>query len=120
MFSSCSQLIGLELSQQFVTLQNDMVHKYRLADRVKVNTHTHTHSQGALQCMSTRRHRRPCFPQQVLHADVLDQNLLLQNADVLVMNNVFEFFLEPEEQVRSVLLGRFKLNQPSCQAANHS
>lgn len=41
-FSSCSQLIGLELSQQFVTLQNDMVQKYKLADRVKVHTHNHT------------------------------------------------------------------------------
>lgn len=71
-FSSSSQLIGLELSEEFVTLQNDMVQKYQLADRVKV-----------------------------LHSDVLQQNLLLQNADVLIMNNVFEFFMEPKEQVRA-------------------
>lgn len=38
---------------------------------------------------------------QVLHTDVCLQNVLLQNTDVLIMNNVFEFFMEPSEQVRS-------------------
>ncbi|XP_050923936.1 uncharacterized protein zgc:109986 [Lates calcarifer] len=71
-YSSASQLIGLELSEDFVRLQNNMLHKYRLSDRV-----------------------------QVLHADVCTQDALLQNTDVLVMNNVFEFFMEPREQVRA-------------------
>lgn len=35
-FSSSSQLIGLELSEEFVKLQNDIVQKYQLTDRVKV------------------------------------------------------------------------------------
>lgn len=71
-FSSASQLVGLELSEDFVKLQNDIVKKYKLMDRI-----------------------------QVLHTDVCLQNVLLQNADVLVMNNVFEFFMEPKEQVRA-------------------
>ncbi|KAF7201223.1 uncharacterized protein zgc:109986 isoform X2 [Nothobranchius furzeri] len=37
----------------------------------------------------------------VLHADVCTQDVLLQSADVLVMNNVFEYFMESSEQVRS-------------------
>ncbi|KAF0043778.1 hypothetical protein F2P81_002936 [Scophthalmus maximus] len=69
-YSSASQLLGLELSDDFVRLQNNMLHKYRLNDRV-----------------------------QVLQADVRTQDILLQNADVLVMNNVFEYFMEPNEQV---------------------
>ncbi|XP_070835435.1 uncharacterized protein [Chaetodon trifascialis] len=71
-FSSASQLIGLELSGEFVELQNDILQKYKLTDRI-----------------------------QVLHTDVCLQNVLLQNADVLIMNNVFEFFMEPSEQVRA-------------------
>ncbi|XP_056249626.1 uncharacterized protein zgc:109986 [Seriola aureovittata] len=71
-YSSASRLLGLELSEEFVQLQNNMLQKYRLSDRV-----------------------------QVLHADVCTQDVLLQNTDVLVMNNVFEFFMEPSEQVRA-------------------
>ncbi|XP_073340017.1 uncharacterized protein [Pagrus major] len=71
-FSSASQLIGVELCDEFVKLQNDIIQKYQLTDRI-----------------------------QVLHSDVCLQDALLQNADVLIMNNVFEFFMEPREQVRA-------------------
>uniref|UniRef100_H2M3M4 Zgc:109986 n=1 Tax=Oryzias latipes TaxID=8090 RepID=H2M3M4_ORYLA len=71
-YSSASKLVGLELSGDFVQMQNDMLQKYQMTDRV-----------------------------QVLHADVCTQDVLLQNADVLIMNNVFEFFMEPSEQVRA-------------------
>ncbi|XP_028251356.1 uncharacterized protein LOC114427465 isoform X2 [Parambassis ranga] len=71
-YSSAARLIGLELSEEFVKLQNNILHKYRLTDRV-----------------------------QVLHADVCTQDSLLHSADVLVMNNVFEYFMEPSEQVRA-------------------
>ncbi|XP_075963393.1 uncharacterized protein LOC142967747 isoform X1 [Anarhichas minor] len=69
-FSSSSQLIGLEISEEFVKLQKNILQKYKMTDRI-----------------------------QVLHTDVLLQNVLLQKADVLIMNNVFEFFMEPSEQV---------------------
>ncbi|XP_034431685.1 uncharacterized protein zgc:109986 isoform X1 [Hippoglossus hippoglossus] len=71
-YSSASRLIGLELSEDFVRLQNNMLQKYRLNDRV-----------------------------QVLQADVCTQDVLLQNTDVLVMNNVFEYFMEPSEQIKA-------------------
>lgn len=71
-FSSASQLVGLELNNDFVELQNKILQKYKMADRI-----------------------------QVLHTDVLLQNVLLQNTDVLIMNNVFEFFMEPCEQIRA-------------------
>ncbi|MEQ2232899.1 hypothetical protein ILYODFUR_016213 [Ilyodon furcidens] len=69
-YSSASRLIGLELSEDFVRLQNDILHKYRLADRI-----------------------------QVFHANVCTQQVLLQDTDVLIMNNVFEYFIEPSEQI---------------------
>ncbi|XP_008275334.1 uncharacterized protein LOC103353920 isoform X2 [Stegastes partitus] len=71
-YSSASRLFGLEISKEFVALQNEMLQKFRLTDRV-----------------------------QVVHADVCTQEVLLQNADVLVMNNVFEYFMEPSEQIRA-------------------
>uniref|UniRef100_A0AAQ4RY99 Zgc:109986 n=1 Tax=Gasterosteus aculeatus aculeatus TaxID=481459 RepID=A0AAQ4RY99_GASAC len=71
-FSSASQLIGLEINEEFVKLQNNILQKYKMTDRI-----------------------------QVLHTDVLLQNVLLQKADVLILNNVFEFFMEPSEQVRA-------------------
>ncbi|XP_061531846.1 uncharacterized protein zgc:109986 [Phycodurus eques] len=71
-YSSASRLVGVELSEEFVHLQNKMVHKYGMNVRV-----------------------------EVVHADVCTQDALLQNADVLVMNNVFEYFMEPDEQVRA-------------------
>ncbi|XP_068456949.1 uncharacterized protein zgc:109986 isoform X2 [Clinocottus analis] len=71
-FSSASQLVGVEINEEFVKLQKNILQKYNLMDRI-----------------------------QVLHTDVLLQNVLLQNADVLIMNNVFEFFMEPGEQVRA-------------------
>uniref|UniRef100_A0A3Q4I1E9 Zgc:109986 n=1 Tax=Neolamprologus brichardi TaxID=32507 RepID=A0A3Q4I1E9_NEOBR len=66
-YSSASRLLGLEISEAFVRLQDSMLHKYKLTDRV-----------------------------QVLQADVCTQDILLQNTDVVVMNNVFEYFLEPD------------------------
>ncbi|XP_063765339.1 uncharacterized protein zgc:109986 [Eleginops maclovinus] len=69
-FSSATRLVGLEISEDFVKLQENIVQKYTMTDRI-----------------------------QVLHSDVRLQNVLLQNADVLVLNNVFEYFLPLEEQV---------------------
>ncbi|XP_057716206.1 uncharacterized protein zgc:109986 [Corythoichthys intestinalis] len=72
LFSSASRLVGIELSADFVNLQNKMLHKYGMDARA-----------------------------QVVHADVCSQDTLLHNADVVVMNNVFEYFMQPEQQVRA-------------------
>ncbi|KAK2814554.1 hypothetical protein Q5P01_000239 [Channa striata] len=63
-YSSASQLISVDLSEAFVQMQNNVLLRFRLNDRV--------------------------------------QDVLLQNADVLIMNNVFEFFMKPSEQLSSV------------------
>ncbi|XP_037550889.1 uncharacterized protein zgc:109986 [Nematolebias whitei] len=72
LYSSASRLFGLELNEDFIRLQNDIVHKYKFSDRV-----------------------------QVLHADVCTQEVLLSSTDVLIMNNVFEYFMESSQQVRA-------------------
>lgn len=35
-YSSASRLLGLEISEAFVRLQDSMLHKYKLTDRVQV------------------------------------------------------------------------------------
>nr|XP_031534796.1 uncharacterized protein LOC102543501 isoform X3 [Vicugna pacos] len=37
----------------------------------------------------------------VLHTDICTQGSLLQNADIIIMNNVFEYFLNEAEQARA-------------------
>ncbi|PWA29761.1 hypothetical protein CCH79_00007744, partial [Gambusia affinis] len=103
-YSSASRLIGLELSEDFVRLQNDMLHKYGMSDRVQVRVSdrpssllSHRHSHTPL--IKTTPPLTPPVPTQVLHANVCTQEVLLQGADVLVLNNVFEYFMEPTEQI---------------------
>ncbi|XP_034965317.1 uncharacterized protein LOC118082268 [Zootoca vivipara] len=71
-YSSASQIYGVEMNADFCRLQEVIVAKYQLHGRIKV-----------------------------LHADICTQASLLQNADVVVMNNVFEYFLDSSEQARS-------------------
>ncbi|CAL8298334.1 unnamed protein product [Arctogadus glacialis] len=71
-YSAAARLVGVEISEEFVRLQNGVLEKYGFTDRM-----------------------------QVLHADVCSQPAVVQQADVLVMNNVFEFFMEPSEQIKA-------------------
>ncbi|XP_061223556.1 uncharacterized protein LOC133219918 isoform X5 [Neopsephotus bourkii] len=72
LYSSASQLYGVEMNADFCQLQEMMVTKYQFIDRIKV-----------------------------VHADICTQASLLQKADVVVMNNVFEYFLDRQEQARA-------------------
>ncbi|XP_074854921.1 uncharacterized protein LOC142015344 isoform X2 [Carettochelys insculpta] len=72
LYSSASQLYGVEMNGDFCQLQEMIIAKHQFTDRVKV-----------------------------LHSDICTQALLLQSADVVVMNNVFEYFLDRLEQARA-------------------
>uniref|UniRef100_A0A5F9DMR7 Methyltransferase type 11 domain-containing protein n=1 Tax=Oryctolagus cuniculus TaxID=9986 RepID=A0A5F9DMR7_RABIT len=74
LYSSAMQLYGVELNGDFCQLQEMVIKKYQFGDRIKV-----------------------------LHADICTQGSLLQNADVIIMNNVFEYFLNEAEQARYVI-----------------
>ncbi|KAK9959647.1 hypothetical protein ABG768_009757 [Culter alburnus] len=74
LYSAASQLVGVEISSEFVKLQTMAVEKYGFSDRI-----------------------------QVIHADIRSQAALVQNTDVLIMNNVFEFFMEPSDQMQAWL-----------------
>lgn len=72
LYSAAAQLVGIEISSEFVKLQTMAVEKYGFSDRI-----------------------------QVIHADIQSQAALVQNADVLIMNNVFEYFMEPSDQMQA-------------------
>ncbi|XP_059375908.1 uncharacterized protein zgc:109986 [Carassius carassius] len=74
LYSASSQLVGVEISSEFVKLQTMVVEKYGFSDRI-----------------------------QVIHADICSQAALVQNTDVLIMNNVFEYFMEPSDQMQAWL-----------------
>ena len=71
MYSRASGLVGVEMNSFFCELQCQVVSKYNMADRVRV-----------------------------VCSDICSQASLLQEADVIVLNNVFEFFCSPENQAR--------------------
>ncbi|XP_025105332.1 uncharacterized protein LOC112570870 [Pomacea canaliculata] len=70
LYSACSQIIGVEMDISFCHLQQHIVSSYNFQDRIKI-----------------------------VHDDVLNQLNMIKNCDVLVLNNVFEFFLTSEQQV---------------------
>ncbi|XP_075388520.1 uncharacterized protein LOC142426848 isoform X2 [Tenrec ecaudatus] len=72
LYSSALQLYGVEMNEDFCQLQEMVIKKYQFTDRIKV-----------------------------LHADICTQGSLLQNADVIIMNNVFEYFLNEADQARA-------------------
>ncbi|XP_018974009.2 uncharacterized protein LOC109105119 [Cyprinus carpio] len=74
LYSASSQLVGVEISSEFVKLQTMVVEKYGFSDRI-----------------------------QVIHADIRSQSALVQNTDVLILNNVFEYFMEPSDQMQAWL-----------------
>ncbi|XP_067310774.1 uncharacterized protein zgc:109986 [Pseudorasbora parva] len=96
LYSAASQLVGVEISSEFVKLQTMAIEKYGFSDRI-----------------------------QVIHADICSQAALVQNTDVLIMNNVFEFFMEPSDQMQSWLFinknfrkkGALLVTVPSIQEA---
>ncbi|XP_070571045.1 uncharacterized protein [Ptychodera flava] len=70
-YSDAANIIGIEFNEEFCRLQQKMVDVYQLHDRIKI-----------------------------ICADVCTQKMLLQQADVVVLNNVFEFFASVEDQTK--------------------
>ncbi|KAG8560769.1 hypothetical protein GDO81_015119 [Engystomops pustulosus] len=71
-YSSASRLYGVEINPELCDLQEKIINKYNFLDRIQVH-----------------------------HADICSQKTLLQGADVIVLNNVFEYFLNKEEQIKA-------------------
>ncbi|KAG8223578.1 hypothetical protein J437_LFUL003042 [Ladona fulva] len=70
LYSTASKIFGIELNKDLCDLQKGIVQKYGFQDRI-----------------------------QVLERNLVDSSELVQLADVVILNNVFEFFMPHEAQV---------------------
>jgi len=68
-YSKAAQLVGIEKNNYFCDLQNQMKKRFKMSERIKI-----------------------------IHDDVMNHKKVLSTADVVVMNNVFEFFVPQEQQ----------------------
>ncbi|XP_069117025.1 uncharacterized protein [Argopecten irradians] len=69
LYSDASRIVGVELDKSFCELQQKMVDKYGFSDRI-----------------------------QILHKNIMNYLQQLQEFDVIIMNNVFEFFMDIKVQ----------------------
>ncbi|XP_069807255.1 uncharacterized protein [Dendropsophus ebraccatus] len=84
-YSSASKLEGVEINAEFCDLQEEVIKKYRFFDRLQVH-----------------------------HSDICSQKTLLHQADVVVLNNVFEYFLNKEEQMKAWIFMYENLRNKGC------
>ncbi|XP_063803956.1 uncharacterized protein LOC134980882 isoform X2 [Pseudophryne corroboree] len=84
-YSSARQLKGVEINADLCNLQDNIIKKYQFTDRI-----------------------------QVYHSDICSQQSLLHHADVVVLNNVFEYFLDTEEQIRTWIFLRENIMKKEC------
>ncbi|XP_033733725.1 uncharacterized protein LOC117322893 isoform X1 [Pecten maximus] len=69
LYSDASRIVGVELDKKFCELQQKMVEKYKFSDRI-----------------------------EILHQNVRDYVQYLKDFDVIILNNVFEFFMNIKVQ----------------------
>lgn len=71
LYTKCRRIVGVELNEDLCQLQRTIIGKYHFQDRVSV-----------------------------VSGDVQQHNSLVHSADVVVLNNVFEFFMPVDQQIR--------------------
>ncbi|KAG1713978.1 hypothetical protein GQR58_002040 [Nymphon striatum] len=69
-FGHSDKIIGIEMNKDLCNVQKKIIEKYQLGDRI-----------------------------QVIEGDVLEHKDIVQISDVIILNNVFEHFLEEDKQV---------------------
>nr|CAD7258032.1 unnamed protein product [Timema shepardi] len=69
LYTNAAKIIGVEINSDFCQLQTKTIRKHSMQDRV-----------------------------QVMNSDIVCQPELVSSADVVVLNNVFQFFLELDKQ----------------------
>lgn len=84
-FSPIKKIVGVEINSELCDLQQKITEKYRMHDRIEI------------RC-----------------ADICSEPTLLEQADIMVLNNVFEFFLSMDQQIRTWRFIREHVTKPGC------
>lgn len=64
MFTNAEKIIGVEMNEELCTLQNDMIQKYKMNDRI-----------------------------EIINKRIEECPEIVQNSNIIVMNNPFEFYV---------------------------
>ncbi|XP_046349065.1 uncharacterized protein LOC124129708 [Haliotis rufescens] len=83
LYSKAKHIVGVELDSTFTSLQTAAVSKYKMGDRI-----------------------------QVIHDDIQNKGTLIASSDVVILNNVFEFFVpkDLQEKLWSYLFSTLRNN----------
>lgn len=84
-FSPIKKIVGVEINLELCNLQQEITEKYRMHDRVEIR-----------------------------HADICSEQSLMEQADIVILNNVFEFFLSTDQQIRTWKFIREHVIKPGC------
>lgn len=84
-FSKIQKIVGVEINSELCELQQEMIDGYNMCDRIEV------------RC-----------------SNICNELNLLKEADIVVLNNVFEFFLPAPEQIRTWRILRDALSKSGC------
>ncbi|XP_041352005.1 uncharacterized protein LOC121370677 isoform X2 [Gigantopelta aegis] len=71
LYSCCKYVVGVEIDEPFCNLQSQIVAKYNMQDRI-----------------------------QIIHGNIMNQQEILKCSQVIILNNVFDFFLSEDEQAK--------------------
>jgi len=85
LYSNASNIVGVEITEKLCQIQQAAIEKYQMTDRVQVSC-----------------------------ADICSRVDLLQQADVVILNNVFEFFMPVETQKSIWKLLWETVRKPGC------
>ncbi|KDR10605.1 uncharacterized protein LOC110837842 [Zootermopsis nevadensis] len=69
-YSKASKIVGVEINADFCNIQKKIIEKYNFQDRI-----------------------------EIIEANIAHRPDIILAVDVVIMNNVFEFFVEPEQQI---------------------
>ncbi|XP_031567956.1 uncharacterized protein LOC116302733 [Actinia tenebrosa] len=85
LYSPMKNIFGVEMNKEFCQIQQEILQKYKLDKRVKI-----------------------------ICSDICQQELLLRNANVVILNNVFEFFQPQVVQARTWQFLRSSITKKGC------
>lgn len=69
-YTKAAKIVGIEINSDFCNIQNKVIKKYNFQDRI-----------------------------EIIEGNIAHRPDVILSADVIIMNNVFEFFMEPEQQM---------------------
>lgn len=69
-YSNCDNIFGVEISKDLCNTQNKIIQSHSLDKRIKV-----------------------------INSDIMEQESILKTSDIVILNNVFEYFISTEKQI---------------------